>query len=216
VEGSLITRPRILLADDHQVVIEGLCRILEGEFEIVGVVHDGPAMVQAAGKLLPDLIVADISMPLLNGLEAMRQILNLNPKARVVFLTMHPDVPYAVEALDAGASGYVLKSAAGELLVTAIREALRGRVFVSPSITAVLVRSRSGHPPARKRKDGQPLTARQREVARLISEGRSTKEIAAVIHVSVRTVEFHKYRAIEALGLNTVAELIQFAVKHLA
>ncbi len=211
-----MTRPRILLADDHLVVIEGLRRILEGEFEIVGVAHDGPAMVQAAAELQPDLIVADISMPLLNGIEATRQILNLNPKARVVVLTMHPDVPYASEALDAGASGYVLKSAAGQLLVTAIREALRGRVFVTPSITADSVQSRSGRPPSRKRKDAQPLTARQREVARLISEGRPTKEIAEVMKVSVRTVEFHKYRAMEALGLNTVAELIQFAVKHLA
>lgn len=212
-----MARPRILLADDHQIVIEGLRRILEGEFEVVGVAADGRAMVQAAARLQPDVIVADITMPLLNGIEAARQILSQNAKTRIVFLTMHPDVTYAVEALDAGALGYVLKSSAGQHLVTAIREALRGRVYVAPTITAEIVQSRSGRAPERRKPaNSQPLTARQREVARLISEGRTTKEIAEVIHVSVRTVEFHKYRAIEALGLKSVAELIQFTVKNVA
>jgi len=211
-----MARPRVLLADDHEIVIEGLRRILEAEFEIAGTAGDGRALVQSAVELRPDVIVADISMPLLNGIEATRQIVDANPKARVIILTMHADVPYAIEALDAGALGYVLKSSAGQLLVTAIREALRSRVFVTPSITADVVQSRSGRPPVRTRKDAQPLTARQREVARLISEGRTTKEIAGIIHVSVRTVEFHKYGAMETLGLKSVAELVHYAMKNLA
>jgi DNA-binding NarL/FixJ family response regulator len=211
-----MTRPRIFLADDHQIVIEGLRRILEGEFVIAGIARDGRALVRAAMDLKPDVIVADITMPLLNGIEAVRQILKADGKARIVFLTMHQDVTYVLEALDAGALGYVLKSSAGEQLVTAIREALQGRVFVTPTIAAARVQSRSGRPPDRKRREDQPLTARQREVTRLISEGRTTKEIAAFMHVSTRTVEFHKYRAIEALGLTGAAELIQYAIKHLA
>ena len=215
-----MTKPRLLLADDHQIVIEGLRRILESEFEIVGVAADGRQLVKAAADLTPDVIVADVTMPLLNGIEAARQIRKADPKARIVFLTMHPDAPYATEALDAGALGYVLKSSAGDLLITAIREALLGRVYVTPTITTASLRSRSGQPQRAKdaggREVGRGLTARQREVARLIGEGRTTKEIAAVLHVSSRTVEFHKYRAMEALGLQTAAQLIQYAVKHLA
>jgi DNA-binding NarL/FixJ family response regulator len=197
-------------------VIEGLRRILEREFDIAGLATDGRALVRVAAELKPDVIVADITMPLLNGIEAARQILKADRGARIVFLTMHPDVPYAVEALDAGALGYVLKNSAGELLITAVREALRGRVYVTPSISAAVVRSRSGRSAEAKPKKAHPLTPRQREITRLIAEGRTTKEIAEVLNVSVRTVEFHKYRAIKALGLKSVAELIQFSIRHLA
>ncbi len=212
----MMSRPRLLLADDHHIVIEGLRRILEDEFEIVGAASDGRTLVKAAADLKPDVIVADITMPLLNGIEAARQIIKDEPRARIVFLTMHPDVTYALESLDAGALGYVLKSSAGELLITAIREALRGRVFVTPEIAGWLVQSRSGQPPEPGHHGGSLLTGRQREVARLVSEGRSTKEIASLLHISVRTVEFHKYRAMDSLGLKSVAELIQYAVKHFA
>ena len=212
-------RPTILLADDHHIVIEGLRHILEKDFDVIGVASDGQALVRAAANLKPDVIVADVSMPLLNGIEAARQIRKENPQARIVFLTMHPDPVYATEALDAGALGYVLKSAAGELLVTAIRQALEGRVYVTPAITARDVQIRSGRPPQTRgaaHRSSCVLTARQRQVARLYAEGRSTKEIADIMHVSARTVEFHKYRALEALGLQTSGQLIQYAVKHFA
>jgi DNA-binding NarL/FixJ family response regulator len=209
-------RLRILLADDHQVVIEGLRRILETEFKIVGVVTDGQAMVRASARLKPDILVADVTMPLLNGLEAARQILKASPESKIVFLTMHPDVTYALDALDAGAFGYVLKSSAGQQLVTAIHEAVKGRVYVTPSITARSVRSRCGRPPVPRQHESQPLTPRQREVARLVAEGRPAKEIADLLKISVRTVEFHKYQAMESLGLKSVAELVQFAIRRLA
>jgi len=197
-------------------MVEGLRRILEGEFDIVGVVADGQALVVAAAELQPDVILADITMPLLNGIEATRRILKDNPGARIVVLTMHPDMAYAIESLDAGALGYVLKSSAGDVLVTAVREALKGRVFVAPEITAEAVQARSGRPPQLKHNGTALLTDRQREIARLVAEGRPTKDIAALLHISARTVEFHKYRALEALGLKSVAELIQYAIRNFA
>lgn len=208
-----MSRPTVLLADDHTIVIEGLYRVLESEFEIVGAVEDGRALIVAAEKLKPDVIVTDIAMPLLNGIEAARQILKADPKAKIIFLSMHPEVEYATEALDTGGFGYVLKSSAGLLLVTAIREALRGRVLVAPSIAAAAVQARVGKPPQRKQALKE-LTSRQREVLQLIAEGRTVKEIGEILHVSARTVEFHKYRIAEALGLQTTAELIQYATRR--
>jgi DNA-binding NarL/FixJ family response regulator len=206
-------RPRVLLADDHAIVIEGLRRILEPGFEIVGEAADGRALVAAAEKLRPDIIVADVSMPLLNGIEAARQIRKIDRKVKIVFLTMHSDVTYAAEALRAGGSAYVLKSNAGVRLVEAIREALSGRIFVSPSIDreAVLAQmERVG------REDELPsaFTPRQREVLQLIAEGRTSKQMAEVLHVSPRTIDFHRYRIMKALALSTTAELVQYAVMH--
>jgi len=204
--------PRVLLADDHAIVLEGLRRILEPDFEIVAVVADGRALVAAAEELQPDLIVADISMPLLNGIEAARQIRKSNRKVKIIFLSMHPDVTYAAVALGAGGSAYVLKSSAGDEILVAIQEAMAGRIYVTPSIDVGLVRAQMTR--ASRRNDLQvKLTPRQREVLQLIAEGRTSKEMAKILNLSPRTIEFHKYRITEALALHTTAELVQFAVR---
>ncbi len=206
-------RTTILLADDHAVVIEGLRRILDGpRFEIVAAVADGRALVQAVGQFSPDIIIADIAMPMLNGIEAVRQIRNQNRTAKIIFLTMHTEPIYAVEALRAGASGYVLKSSAGAELVTAIREVLNGGVYVAKSIAEPVKHALEARPaPGRT---ATALTSRQRQVLQLLAEGRQAKEIAVVLNVSPKTVEFHKYRIMDILGVRTMAELARFAVKH--
>jgi DNA-binding NarL/FixJ family response regulator len=205
-------RPRVLLADDHQIVAEGLRSLLEPEFELVGIVQDGRALLESAETLQPDVIVADISMPLLNGIDAVRQIKKTHEDIKVVFLTMHPDVTYAASAFEAGASGYVLKHSAPSELATAIQSALGGKTYVTPLLAGELMqfyREGTDH------RDGTPrLTSRQREVLQLFSEGRSAKEIATILNISPRTVEFHKYRIMDNLGLKTAAELIQYAIKH--
>ena len=207
-------RATILLADDHAVVVEGLRRILDRpEFKVVGVVPDGRALLQAAARLKPDLIVSDVAMPLLNGIDAAREILASNRKTKIIFLTMHPEVAYATAALAAGASGYVLKSAAGEELIRAIREVLHERVYVSDAIAESVKRARETRP-TKNRSPLDGLTGRQREVLQLLAEGRQAKEIAAVLHLSPKTVEFHKYRIMDALGVRTVADLARYAVKH--
>lgn len=206
-------RPRLLLADDHKIVVEGLRGLLEPEFELVGTVGDGRALVAAAEKLRPDVIVADISMPSLNGIEAARQLRKAGSEAKIVFLTMHPDVTYATRAFEAGASGYVLKHSAPAELVTAIREALKGRTYVTSMIAKDVLETFMHK--SRQREDAvRELTPRQREVLQLVAEGRSAKEIGSLLNISPRTVEFHKYRMMEDLGLRTHAELIQFAIKH--
>jgi DNA-binding NarL/FixJ family response regulator len=202
-----------LLADDHTIVIEGLRRILDPEFEIVGAVSDGRALMAAAERLQPDVIVADISMPLLNGIEAVRQIRKTSRKAKVVFLTMHADVSYAAKALEAGGAGFVLKSSAGDELLTAIREAIAGRKFVSPALSSEAVQAFANRG-SRPAESADALTGRQREVLQLVAEGKTIKEIAEILHVSARTVEFHKYRIMEVLGLRTTGELTRYAVKH--
>ena len=202
---------RVLLADDHPIVIEGLRRVLEPDFEMVGEVADGHALVAAAERLRPDIIIADISMPLLNGIEAARQIRKIDRKVKIVFLTMHPDVTYASEALSAGGSAYVLKSSAGAEILEAIREALSGRLYVSPSINKEVVLIQM----ARAGRGNQPeLTRRQREVLHLVSEGRSSKRMAEILHVSPRTIEFHRRSIMKMLALHTTAELVQYAIKH--
>jgi DNA-binding NarL/FixJ family response regulator len=200
----------VLLADDHSIVVEGLRRVLEPRYQVVGVAADGLALVEATEKLSPDIIVVDISMPILNGIEAARQIRAANQKIRIVFLSMHPDVVYVSEALRAGGSAYVLKSSAGIEILTAIGEALQGRTFVSPAIDQNTLQLQM------KRDQGahHNLSPRERQVLQMIAEGRSTKEIAEVLRISTRTVEFHRYRAMEALGLHTIAELVQYAIKH--
>jgi len=205
-----MTRPRVLLADDHRMVAEGLKGLLAEEFELVGIVEDGRAMVAAASKLRPDLIVADISMPQMNGLDALAHLKRDNPVVRVVFLTMHRDAAYARRALEAGASGFVLKHSAPAELVLALRAALQGRTFITPDLAAEVFRTA-------KEKNNDPLAAltpRQREVLQLLAEGKSAKEIAAALDLSARTVEFHKYTLMDALGMENSAELIRFAVKH--
>jgi len=207
-------RSRVLLADDHSVVLQGLRRILDrAEFEVVATVRDGRALVEAAAKLKPDVIVADISMPLLNGIEAMRQIRKQDPKAKVIFLSMHPEAIYAVEAIKAGASGYLVKSADDEELITAIEKVLAGEIYVTPSL-AEPVLNRLQAPRASAHDAADALTERQREVLQLLAEGKQAKEIAALLNVSHRTVEFHKYRIMETLGIRTVAGLAAYAARH--
>jgi DNA-binding NarL/FixJ family response regulator len=206
-------RTTVLLADDHAIVVEGLRRVLEPEFDVVGTVADGHALVESAETLRPDVIVVDVSMPLLNGIEATRQIRATNQQTKIVFLSMHPDVVYVSEALQAGGSAYVLKSSAGIEIVTAIREALQGGTFVTPAIDKATLEAqmrRDQRSPGRS----ASLSPRQTEVLQMITEGRSTKEIAEILQISPRTVEFHRYRAMESLGLHTIAELVQYAIKH--
>ena len=208
-----MSRPRILIADDHQILAEGLRGLLEPEFEVVAVVADGRALVAAARELQPDVIVADVSMPSLGGIEAATQLRAQGIKARVVFLTMHQEVGYARRAMEAGGAGYVLKHSAASELVTAVHAALRGQIYVTPMIAGALLQSyRAGDTPTHD--PGQVLTPRQREVLQLFAEGRSAKEVAAVLKISVRTAEFHKARILDTLGLQTTAELVQYAIRH--
>lgn len=208
-----MTRARILLADDHRIVAEGLKGILAAEFELIGVVEDGQGMLDAAKTLRPDAIVADISMPLLSGIEALELLRKDGLEIPVVFLTMHRDVAYASLALEAGAAGYVLKHAAPEELVSAVRVALQGGTFVIPSLAGELFQATTSR--GRGERDvGVALSTRQRDILRLLANGRSAKEIAKALDLSPRTVEFHKYKVMESLGIKNSAELIQFAVKR--
>jgi DNA-binding NarL/FixJ family response regulator len=206
-----MTRPRVLLVDDHRIVAEGLKSLLGAEFELAGVVEDGRAMISAARTLRPDVIVADISMPHLNGIDALTQLRREDPGVKVVFLTMHAEVAYARRALKEGAAGFVLKHSAPAELVLAIRAALEGKTYVTPSLAGDLLRTvhqgTSPDPVA-------SLTPRQREILQLLAEGLSAKEIAGVLGISARTVEFHKYRLMEVLGLANSTELVHFAIKH--
>lgn len=205
-------RKRILLADDHKIVLDGLKRILEPHFEIAETVEDGRALVSAADRLAPDVIVVDISMPLLNGIEAIRQIRKKDPHVKVVFLTMQPDVTYAIRAFEAGASGYVLKHAASSELLTAIYEALKGRTYVTPIIAGELLQSYKAG--AFQQEEEPQLTGRQQEILQLLAEGHSAKEIGAILNISPRTVEFHKYSLMSKLNLKTSPALVHYAIKH--
>lgn len=205
-----MSRARVLLADDHTIFLDALTKLLEPEFEVIGVVTDGRALVSQAPDLKPDVIVLDIGMPLLNGLDAGQQVKERRPETRLIFLTQNQDPNLAAEAFHRKASGYLLKNSAATELVTAIREAMRGRTYVSPLIAEAML-SRLSDP---ARKDRIDLTARQREVLQLLAEGKSMKEVGSILNVSTRTVEFHKQRIMELLDLKTNAELIRYAVKE--
>jgi len=208
-----MSRKRVLLADDHAMFHEGLERLLSPIYDIVGRVQDGRALVEMAAELLPDLIVADISMPELNGIEAIREIKASAIDTKIVLLTMHEDPEYAIEALHAGALGYVVKHSASTELLSALEEALSGRMYVTPRVAKeVFARlSSANHEPVRGAREPTP---RQREVLKLLLEGCSAKEIARRLGVSQRTVEHHKYNMMAQLGIRTTAELIQYAVKQ--
>jgi DNA-binding NarL/FixJ family response regulator len=210
--SELVRKPRLLLADDHELLLDGLRKLLEPEFELIATVGDGRAAVAAFERLRPDLLLLDIGLPLLNGIEAARQVKQIAPTARILFVTMQTDRIHVEEAFRAGGSGYVLKQAAARELVDAIRSVLRGQVYVSPMIA-----TKMGVPPFGSLDDpahwfGGRLTPRQREVLQLIAEGKSMKEIAQILHISVRTVEFHKNGVMEELGLRTTAELTRYAL----
>ncbi len=206
-----MARPRVLLADDHALLLGAFEKLLADECDIVGQVADGRSLVAAVDSLKPDVVVVDISMPILNGLEAGRQIKQKWKSVKLVFLTMNEDPDLAAEAFRAGASAYVLKRSAASELAAAIREVMQGRSYVTPLITAELLGSMQHddeHSAARE------LTSRQREVLQLLAEGRSMKEVASVLNVTPRTVAFHKYRMMEQLKLKSTAELVQYAVKR--
>lgn len=208
-------KPRVLMADDHSMILAGLRKLVETECEVVGTVEDGRALVAAARKLRPDLILLDISMPLLNGLEAARQLHSLVPECKLVFLTMHASPTYATEAFQAGASGYLLKRSAASELSLAIKSVLQGQHYLTPSITKdVLAAALKPSTGERGKTATTELTTRQREVLQLVSEGRGTKDIATILNVSVKTVEFHKSRLMQQLDIHTTADLTKYAITH--
>jgi len=194
------------------MVVAGLSTLLERDFELVGTAGDGRQLIEMSERLLPDVVVTDISMPLLNGLDAVRGLKKTLPSVKVVFLTMHGDVDFATEALRAVASGYLLKHSAAEELTTAIGEALQGRVYITPLISKEALTALMENPDSQGR--ARPaLTPRQREVLQLVAEGRTVKEIASILDVAPRTIEYHKNSLALNLGLKTTAELTQYAVK---
>jgi len=206
-------RTRLLLADDHTLLLEGLRMMLEPEFELAGVVEDGQALLAAAVALKPDVIILDISMPLLNGIDAARELRKLTPAAKLIFLTMHGGHDYVKEALRAGASGYLLKRSAASELLTAVREVLKGRNYVSPLVNAdqqELIRSAAN--PAELFADR--LTPRQRQVLQLVAEGHTRKEVAATLKISIKTVEFHKAALARGFRLRTTADFTKYAIEH--
>ena len=208
---------RILLADDHVPVAEGIQKLLEPEYELVGIVADGRSLVAAAAKLQPDMVVVDISLPLLNGLDASQQLKKNNPNLKIMVLTMHSEPNFVTQAFRVGVSGYVLKQSVGSELVQAIREVVKGRTFVSPMVAQSLVDqavnpASASFPGEVKIRFAQTLSARQREVLQLVAEGKATKEIASILNVSVKTVEFHKTRIMKELRLRTAAELTKYAI----
>jgi len=206
-------RPRVLLADDHTLVVDGLRRILEPECEVVGAVEDGRSLLAAAAELKPDVILLDISMPLLNGVDAARRLRDTAPGAKVVFVTMHTDATYVTRAVRAGASGYVLKRCAAMELLKAVHEVLKGRTYVTPLIRTDISEAAPGWPLGAGEASGE-LTGRQREVVQLVAEGRATKEIATILNISTKTVTFHKSNVMRRLGIRGTAELTKYALEH--
>jgi DNA-binding NarL/FixJ family response regulator len=208
-----MSRPRVVIADDHLLVLEGLRRILEHECEIVGTVEDGRSLVRVAEELKPDVVLMDISMPLLNGVEAARILKETLPATRLIFVTMHADATYVTGAFRAGASGYVLKRCASKELVFAIQEVLKGRKYITPLIGSDIVGGLPGSALWPGEVSGE-LTSRQREVVQLVAEGHSVKEIAAILHISSKTVAFHKANVMRRLRIHTTAELTKYAMDH--
>jgi DNA-binding NarL/FixJ family response regulator len=202
---------RVLLADDHTVLVEAFRKLLEPHFEVVGTVSDGRALMNAAIDLNPDVVVIDISMPLLNGLEAGSRLKEQMPTVQIIFLTMNEDPELAVEAMRIGASGFLLKSSAATELINAIQMAAQGKCYFTSQMTRDIEEPVISH--SQRRSDAKTLSLRQREVVVLLAEGKSMKEVGAVLNVTPRTIAFHKYRAMRQLKLKTSAELVQFAVR---
>jgi DNA-binding NarL/FixJ family response regulator len=207
---------RVLLADDHLLIAEGIQKLLEPEFEFVGIVADGRSLVTAVAKLQPDIAVVDISLPLLNGLDASKHIKKANPNVKIIVLTMHSEPTFVTQAFHVGVSGYVLKQSVGSELIQAIHEVLKGNTFISPMVTESLVDQvanlKGSAGPREADTFPQSLSTRQREVLQLVAEGKATKEIAWILDVSVKTVEFHKTRIMKELHLRSAAELTKYAI----
>jgi DNA-binding NarL/FixJ family response regulator len=210
-------KARVLLAEDHVLVSEGLAKLLENDCTLVGIVADGRALVQAVKELTPDIAIIDISLPLLNGLEAARQIKKCEPQTKLIFLTMHAEENFVKDAFQAGGSGYILKKSATAELVFAIKEVYQGRTYVSPSIAQGIVNQAlnpSATPPDPQEPGPAQLTQRQLEILQLVAEGKSNKDIALILNLAVKTVEFHKTRIMQLLGLKTTSELTKYAIAH--
>ena len=209
----MTSRSRILIADDHTLVAE-LCRkLLETEFDVVGTVSDGRALVRAAGELKPDVVVVDVAMPVLNGLDAGRQVKEMLPAVKLIFLTMNPDLEVAAEAFRRGAHGYLLKTCAAAELVLAVRDVLRGKSFMSPILPRDTVNFLRKQDKKMVNEDDR-LTQRQREVLQLLAEGKVMKEISGVLNMTTRTVAYHKYRIMGVLGAKSNADLVKYAVRN--
>jgi DNA-binding NarL/FixJ family response regulator len=204
--------PRVMLADDHTILVDAFRKLLESTCEVVAAVADGHALLETARRLKPDVIVLDIAMPLLNGLEAGRQVKEFVPGVKLIFLTMNEDPDLAVEAIRMGASGYLLKKSAASELFKALQAALKGRSYITPQIARGMQKSFIRDPEGKKH--DQTLTTRQRQVVQLLAEGKSMKEAADVLNIAARTIAFHKYRIMEDLKLKSTAELIHFAMKN--
>jgi DNA-binding NarL/FixJ family response regulator len=203
-----------LLADDHTLLLDGIRMLLEPEFELVGCVEDGQALLTAAMESKPDVILLDISMPVLNGIDAAHQLRKILPSAKLIFVTMHADADFVTEAFRAGAAGYLLKRSAASELLTAIREVLKGNHYVSPLVTRNALDLFISSAKTGGSKLADRLTPRQREVLQLVAEGRSRKEIASALSISVKTVEFHKATLMRELNLRTVADFTLYAIEH--
>ena len=207
-----MARVRILLADDHTLFCNLLRDLLEPEYEVVGSVSDGRELLKAADSLRPDVVLLDIGMPSLNGLDAGRRLKQANPRVKLIYLTMNNNIEYAREALQAGASAFILKNSKSSELLHAIRDALKGVSYMAPEIRRALNEVFLRDPKAVDRP--QHLTDRQREVLQMLAEGRSLREIASLLQISYRTVRFHKVRIMEELGISKNAEIVKYAIKH--
>jgi len=207
-----MSKLRIVLADDHAFLLDACQKMLEPDFEVLGIFTDGRALLEGAPPLKPDVIVLDIGMPLLNGLDAGKELKKRIRGVKLIFLTMYPDADLAREAMRAGASGYLLKTSAASELIKAIREAVKGRLYTTPSVARAMEDAFIQNPEGKR--ISKQLSPRQREVLQLLAEGRPMKEAAYILDVSTRTIAFHKYRMMEQLGLRSSAELIQFAVSQ--
>lgn len=205
-------RPRVLLADDHRLVREAFARLLEPGCEVVGGVADGRALLHVAAELRPDIVVLEVAMPLLNGLDAARQLKRQAPEIKLIFLTVSEDPDLAAEAFRAGASGFLLKNSAASELIKSVQEVAQGRSYVTPLATQGLVGSLLHNPGATR--DADHLSERQREVLQLLAEGLTMKEVAHILEITPRTVAFHKYSIMQRVGVKTGAGLVQYAVKH--
>jgi DNA-binding NarL/FixJ family response regulator len=210
---TMTSRPRILIADDHSLVAELCKKLLETEFDVVGVVSDGRALLSAADKLKPDVVVVDIAMPVLNGLDAGRQVKQILPAVKLVYLTMNTDIEVAAKAFEHGASGYLLKTCAAAEMVLAVREVLRCKTYISQGLSRDKIDCLRWEN-KKLVQENERLTDRQREVLQLLAEGKVMKEVGSILNMTARTVAYHKYRMMEVLGAKSTAELVKFAVRN--
>jgi DNA-binding NarL/FixJ family response regulator len=208
-----MSKPRILLADDHMLILDGLRNLLERHYDLVGTVQDGHSVVNAARRLQPDLVLMDVAMPVLNGLQAGHRLREQLPSVKLLYVSMYGDTPYVEEALRIGASGYVLKRSGWEELSRAIEAVLAGKQYISPELSAALPQP-SLQPSAPEDSTMRSLTERQRQILRLVAAGYTAKEIGRMLHITSKTVEFHKGRMMRQLQLQSTVELARYALMH--